>query len=102
MDMRQWFIDTITIHPISGRTGSGDVEYGSAYTIKGRVERGRLRTFQQGGATGAGSHVIWSDQPLSENMRVVLPGEDQKRVPQDIQSTHDKAGNYVLYKMEVA
>lgn len=102
MDMRQWFTDVITIHPISGRTGSGDLEYSASYTIKGRVERGRLRKILQSGATEAPRHVIWSDQPLSENMRVVLPGEDTKRVPQEVESSHDKAGSYTLYKMEVA
>lgn len=101
MDFRQWFTDTVTIHPISGHTEMGDLEYGDSYEVACRVERGRLRKNLANGVVEVNSHVIWSDQMLSENMHVVLPGESDKRVPELVESVHDKMNNYTLYKIEV-
>lgn len=101
MDLRQWMVDTVTVHPVTGRTEYGDAEDGTPYDIAARIEPGRQRerAVRGGGVDEVSRFVFWTLAEVDRTMRFELDGE--VREAQLIQSTHDKQGDQTLYKVQI-
>ncbi len=102
MNIDAWLDLTITVSPITGRSGSGDPTYGPQVTMKARLERNvRLKIGVDNALQDV--HALVTSQPIVAGSRVWFPGDNTAqtnaaRRPLAVKSASTKGGAYMFYE----
>lgn len=76
MNIESYMVDTVTIKSVTSRDGAGDPVFGSARTIKARVEDGGLIFRDSDGNEIQPEHTFTTQSEVKLTDRVWLPGDD--------------------------
>ena len=103
MNASHFFIDTITIKSASGSLNSyGEKTYGTASTIKGRVEYNTKLYRGNDGNELTSTTQFYTDTSISWDDLIWVPGESTSangRKPMVIKQAKTGDGSYTLYEV---
>lgn len=102
MNIDAWLNQTVTVQPMTGRTGSGDPQYGDKRTVKARIERNvRLRIGVDNALQDV--HVMVTKEPVTVGSRVWFPDDNSAsntaaRRPLGVRTAPNKQGTFQFYE----
>jgi hypothetical protein len=103
MNITSWLKDTITVKSVSSRSNSGDPVFGSASSIKCRIENKHTLVRDATGREKLSDQWIVTDTQIDLSDVIWLPSEsvasDSGHRPIKVASAKDKLGNVTMYEV---
>lgn len=104
MNVDSWLVDTVLVSSVTGSTSYGDPTFGPQRSIRCRLVSARTTVTRPDGSETDSGHRVYTTSPVGLSDHLWLPGTnpadpDAAKTPVAVESSHDRAGRYTLYKV---